>query len=59
MISGVVSVFCGLRWGCVGWLRAADSLDVGVLSGGQGRKYVTRSEVGSVSRVNGLSENQS
>lgn len=49
VISGVMSVLCGLKWGHEGWIWAVDSLSVGWLSGGQGRECVTWSEVGLLS----------
>lgn len=49
VISGVMSVLCGLKWGHEGWIWAVDSLAVGWLSGGQGRECVTWSKVGLLS----------
>lgn len=49
VISGVMSVLCGLRWGHAGWLWAVEGLAVGWLSGGQGRECVTWPEVGLMS----------
>lgn len=58
VISGVMSVLCGLRWGRAGWLWAVDSRAVGCLCGGQERECVTWPEVGLLSSPYRLTQQQ-
>lgn len=59
VISGVMSVLCGLKWGHAGWIWAVDSVTVGWLSGGREEECVTWPEVGLLSSTYSLTWSQS